>query len=41
MMRIIEQTWPNQLPNDKNLPYIFPAWDNRAAWDEKKLKRFE
>jgi hypothetical protein len=41
MMRIIEQTWPNQLPNDKNLPYTFPAWDNVAAWDEMKLKRYE
>jgi len=41
MMRIIEQTWPNQLPNDKNLPYTFPAWDNRVAWDAKKLTRYE
>jgi hypothetical protein len=41
IMKTIQQTWPDQLPNDKNIPYLFPAWDNNKVWKEKNLEYFQ
>lgn len=34
--KAIADTWPDQMP--EQLPYVLPAWDNKAAWAEDGLK---
>ena len=36
MMKLIEKTWPDQMP--EALPLVFPAWNDGPQWAKEGLE---